>query len=439
MDCNVALPVLRSTDPGAFALSKQGNAVAIPPIDACLAGATRSVATALLLAAISLIAACGSGGGAGSGGGSGGGAALSTGAPAQSSSATTPTTTTTSATTRDPLHQPFAVTSIWNMPIGSNAVYVPANIPAIPYSVNEWAPMPAVDKEIIVLAPTAPLTYIYYSSAAWTGADRCNATGGMLFQLPIPSNFVVPNGPGNNSAVFLKPDGRTLVHTQPFARCTAGASGTSLTTASDFPEVDLYGDGIRGSHGGSGLSAIGGSIRVGELRPGSQAPAHALKVAVYSAQVLFQCATASQCFRWPADRADSNAVGSYGTLRANNSSAMKMGALLAIPASTDLTRMGLETEPGRQLAWTLQNYGAYIDDSLGEPSFAIDAEEGANGSALTQFQADWGFPMEQRVNSNSPWSRDMQRLMTALYVVDNNSPTSIGGGGTPLQPLAPSL
>ena len=162
-------------------------------------------------------------------------------------------------------------------------------------------------------------------------------------------------------------------------------------------------------------------------------------MAVYSAQVLYRCATYSECFRWPADRADSGAVGSYGRLRANNSSAMKMGALLAIHAATDLSTMGLETEPARQLAWTLQNYGAYIDDTLGEPSFALDAEAGYNGSVLTQFQADWGFSMEQRVNSNSPWSRDIQRLMTALQVVNNNSPTSIGGGGTPRQPLAPPL
>jgi len=33
----------------------------------------------------------------------------------------------------------------------------------------------------------------------------------------------------------------------------------------------------------------------------------------------------------------------------------------------------------------------------------------------------------------------MQRLIQALYLVDNNGPTSIGGGGTPLQPLAQAL
>ena len=49
------------------------------------------------------------------------------------------------AQTRDPLQSPFATTSIWNMPIGGNAVYVPANMPLIAYNVNEWAPMPVVD------------------------------------------------------------------------------------------------------------------------------------------------------------------------------------------------------------------------------------------------------------------------------------------------------
>jgi len=349
-----------------------------------------------------------------------------------------------SAQARDPLKWPFASTSIWNMPIGSDAVYVPANIPAIPYTndpndPNYWRPVPWMDEEIIVLAPTAPLTDINYSDAAWRGGDRCNATGGLLFQLPMPSNFTVPNGVTSNSAAFLKPDGRTLIQMQPFTRCTAGLSGTSLTTPSDFPPVDLYGDGVRGSRAGSGLSAIGGSIRLGELRPGSQGPRHALKVALYSAQVLYKCVTPGDCYRWPADRADAIAVGSYGTVSDNNNAAMKMGALLAIAASVDLSTMGLETEPGRQLAWTLQNYGAYIDDSTGEPAFVIDAETGPDGSLDAQFQADWGFPIAQRAGWDLPWSRDIQRLMTALSVVDNNSPTSIGGGGTPRQPLAPPL
>jgi len=335
--------------------------------------------------------------------------------------------------TRDALEWPFASTSIWNMPIGSGAIYVPANLSA---NFGNGAGMPQVDDERIVLKPTAPLTAINYSSAGWSGADRCPATGGLLVSVPMPTDYIVPNGNANSCAAFLAADGRSIVQAQPLARCVAGGPATSLVTT---PSVDLYGDGIIGAHGGSYLSAIGGSIRVGELRPGSQGPRHALKVNVYAKQALYQCTVSTDCFRWPAATADGYAVGHYGTDSGNSNAAMKMGALLAIPTSTDLSTLGLETEPGHQLAWTLQNYGAYIVDDTWGPGFALNGENGPDGSLRTQFQADYGYGIEQWTPVAVAWSRDIQRLMGALYVVNNNDQTSIGGGGTPLQPLAPEF
>jgi hypothetical protein len=35
--------------------------------------------------------------------------------------------------------------------------------------------------------------------------------------------------------------------------------------------------------------------------------------------------------------------------------------------------------------------------------------------------------------------RDIQKLVKALYVVNNNTATTIGGGGVPRQPLAPAI
>ncbi len=338
------------------------------------------------------------------------------------------------AQTRNPLQQPFAVDSIWNMPIGSNAVYVPVNLPTDPGGYI-WAGMPGVDDEIIVLTPTAPLTPVLYSSAGWTGADRCAATTQrVITNVPIPTEYIVPNNGQNNSATFLMADNRTLVSVQPLARCTAGGSATSIT---QFQAVDIYGPGIQGAHGGSGLSAIGGSIRIGELRPNGPAPQHVLKVNVYGKGVYFPCTVKSDCFRWPADRADGYAVGWYGTanpLPANPS--MKPGSLLAIPVATDITTLGLETAPAKMLAWTLQNYGAYVVDDTYGRAFAINVENGTNGSFRTQFKSDWGFKLEQFVGDKTPWVRDMQRLVQALHIVDNNGPMSIGGGGVPLQPLA---
>lgn len=343
---------------------------------------------------------------------------------------------TLAALPRDPYKWPFASNSIWNMPIGKGAVYVAAKLPAVP-SNNIWAPMPQLDLERIILRPEALKTKVAYNGTGWTpNGNRCTPGTAILATLPIPNEFLVPNSLYNNGAAVIEADGRTLTQTQPLTRCSFGSTATALGT---FPPLDLYGDGIAGAHGGSGLSTLGGTLRLGELRPGGKAPRHALKLDVDSMEVLYPCKVMSECFRWPAKVADSAAVGYYGKKNGSPNPAMKMGALLAIPVSVDINKLGLETEPGKQLAWTLQNYGMYIVDTTGGPGYAIAVEDGADGSFATQFKKDWGFPMEQRAKDNTPWTRDFQRLITLLSVINNNSPTSIGGGGTPLQPLAPAL
>jgi hypothetical protein len=337
------------------------------------------------------------------------------------------------AAARDPMKQPFASNSIWNMPIGSGAQYVAANLKGNPGN-NVYAGMPYIDEEKIIMTPTAPVTNLNMSSAGWSGKNRCGATGGLVVAVPMPSSYVVPHSTQNNSAAFLLSDKRTIVQTQPLTRCTAGAAGTTMAK---FSNVDLYGTGITGAHGGSGLSAIGGSIRLGEMRPGTtEGPRHALKVNVYAKEALLKCTTRSACYRWPAVAADSYAVGWYGAANGNSNTAMKQGSLLAIPYSKTIASLALETAPAKQLAWTLQNYGAYIVDDTYAPGFAINAEGGPNGTKADEFKRDWGFAMSAKVQDNSAWRRDMQKIVQALYVVNNNSASAIGGGGTPRQPLA---
>ena len=339
------------------------------------------------------------------------------------------------AIARDPVQFPFASDSIWNMPIGSGAIYVPANLPTVP-GADTWAPMPEVEEEKIVMRPLAPSTPVYYSSAGWSGENRCSGTGKLLTSVPMPTEFTVAHDNKNSTAAFLRADGRTVVQAEPFTRCGAGDAATSYIV---MPDVDLYGDGTRGAHGGSGLSTLGGTLRIGELQPGGDAPRHALKVAVFARQVLAACDTYSACYRWPASNADTYAVGFYGNYNGGGNGAMRMGALLAVPASTDIDAMGLETEPGKKLAWTLQNYGAYIVDDTYAPSFGIAVETGPDGSWREQFKADWKVDFEQRANATTAWSRDLKRLVRSLAVIDNNAPDRIGGGGTPRQPLAAPL
>lgn len=338
--------------------------------------------------------------------------------------------------TRDPYKWPFSRYSIWNMPIGSNARYVPANITPVPAG-DVWAPMPGIDHEYIFMDKNAPLTDMAYRSD-WLG-DRCTRQSTQtITRVPMPTNYTVPNGNGNNSAAFIMANGRTIFQSQPLARCTAGGYATSINFFQDRT-VDIFASGdssAYGAHGGSDLSALGGSLRVGELRKNSDPPRHALKVSMFGDENYYRCTVRANCFRWPAFKSDSYAVGSYGTANNNQNFAMRMGALLAIPANVNISSLGLETEPARKLAWTLQNYGAYINDEARQ-QFLFNAERGPNGNFADQFRSDYGFNFEQRYRDNTSWTRDTVRLIRALHVVDNNSPNSIGGGGTPLQPLAP--
>jgi hypothetical protein len=336
-------------------------------------------------------------------------------------------------TSRDPFKQPFHHESIWNMPIGSDAAYIHAGI----QKATAWGM--TIDEDIIVMTPDSPVTAIYYNSAGWDrNKNRCIREGDMLLAVPFPSDFVVSQDTWdgltpNSGLAVLMGDRRTIKQTQPFARCIAGDYGTSQYI---FPDVDIYGEGRPGAHGGSGLSAIGGAIRVGELVPESGGIKHVLKVNVYGARNLYYDHT-TEGYRWPAYRADGYAEGNYGT-QGDPVKECRMGALLALPGWMDLDSLGFETEPARILAHCFQDYGAYIVDDTAWDVYAIITEWGPASRVKDEFKEVWGVDINP-ADRNHPWSRDMDRIFLNLHVVNNNSPESIGGGGTPRVPLAPPL
>lgn len=196
---------------------------------------------------------------------------------------------------RDPWLWPFASDSIWNMPLGSEALLVPAGITA--------ASGVAVDPEILVRTrPGAPQRRIL-APAAWEKRE-----GGTreLGAARFDDDFVVPDArphwTPNFCGAVLQPDGRTVEHLGPICRPREGSD----VWAYRFGTTDLHGDGIRGSHGGSGLSALGGSIRRGELL--GEAPIrHAIKVNLFC-QRFVHFGSGRPGFRWPADRADDYAA-----------------------------------------------------------------------------------------------------------------------------------
>ena len=306
---------------------------------------------------------------------------------------------------------PFSRNSIWNLPIGASAVYVPAGIKKpTDYGMT-------TDVDVLVLTPGAPVTPVYYNGDAWGGGSRCDVQGGVLFSAPIPPNFVVPGaGSGNPdgstpnyATAILAADNHTLIQGQPMARCTEDGNVTMWWSQEN---ESLFGTGNSGGHGGSMLSSIGGTIRLGELVPGGTIR-HAMKVNLHGAEDYYYD-NLTRGFRWPATTADSGASGSYnGTVPA-----LREGSLLALPPSINVSAMGLETEPAKILARAFQDYGAYAVDDTAWSTYAICTERSPAGRVDSEFETSWGFPINEP-SLDAPWSRDMNRIFGALNAVDN--------------------
>jgi len=331
---------------------------------------------------------------------------------------------------RDPIAWPFAADSIWNMPIHNGAKYVDAQI-GMPAAAG-----PTIDPEILILQPNAPLRPVVENDAGWNGNPRCTSLTGetLLAGVPVPEDFATyPEGEGstpNNSGAILMQDGVTLYQTQPLHVCGAGGIVTSQYS---WDTQNIRTDaGIEGSHGGSGMSAFGGSIRVGELLPGSVIR-HAIKMNFFAERNFFYGADESPGYRWPATTADGYASAeTYG----GKVPAFEIGALLALKPDFDLER--LQTEPARIIARAAQDYGVYAVDDTAWDVFALLVEEGPQGSVAGEFRDAYGYELGEDtvgLDCTDPsdacrWSQDMWTILNNLNVVDNNAATTIGGGPT---------
>lgn len=336
---------------------------------------------------------------------------------------------------RDPWLWPFSEKSIWNMPIGSNAEFVHAGIGE--------AKKIGADLEIIHrVTPGAPERPIYDpGSLAQRASGQAVADPKRPKTMPIDDNVTFPdvNPPHtpNACAAFLHPDGRTVYHINPFCRPQAGGPIWGWLLPKTI--VDLYGDGIEGSHGGSGLSTLGGSIRPGEML-GKVPLRHAIKINLWAKKYYAYNDDGTPGYRWPAWRSDKWAKQNYR----GEVPELEMGALLAIPPTIKFDprdklitlernrKIKLRTQQAIILFNTLQNYGAYIvdDADMDTHDFCIDSKADAEMFQVLKFSFS---------RPSKDFTEDVNNLMQILYVVKNNSAKSIGGGGTPRVALAPPL
>ncbi len=147
--------------------------------------------------------------------------------------------TTQTGGTRDAWVWPFSSKSIWNMPIGANAVYKPTGFrPAnsyIGFDLEYFVRVGQSDPVVPVLQPSSWQT-------RWPGK------GSVLANWQMPSGLVIPDAtPGhtpNNCYNFLMPNGRTLRQLEPATRVVKGAHIVGWPAN----DQDLHGEGILGAH-----------------------------------------------------------------------------------------------------------------------------------------------------------------------------------------------
>ena len=91
------------------------------------------------------------------------------------------------------------------------------------------------------------------------------------------------------------------------------------------------------------------------------------------------------------------------------------GLIARPPAERGHRLAGPHDRAGNKLAWTLQNYGAYVVDDTSWNVDAFDAEIGV----ADEFRGVFGMGMAAGAG---PWYEDAMPLFGALAVVDNNAP-----------------
>ena len=402
-----------------------------------------------------------------------------------------------SAACRDRFLEPFSAESIWNTAIGSGAVFTPALL----FAAGDARGTPGNfhnDQDFILRgsgwinqgdwgADAKCMVQTHSHSGAPCGAAEATLHGqldGCVAQIRLPRNWTsasdcdgAPSSSGgncrsaadqvnNNAMALLLADNVTVVQMQPAYRCgfhpaplLARWGNVTDGGPQRFANVtSILGDGAGGAHGGSGLSSIGGSVRLGELVPGAPPIAHALKIELgnwwYYGASQQNPKTADNGGRsqyvWPATGSNAGFTnGSSGSYIGTNPH-VSPGALLAIPASV-APSVHVTTALGGIFLQAMVDYGAYIVDGSGSgpnkdplhrnlAAICMDAEVNA------EMRHNYGFSMAYPKGVRNPaldpaqpraqddLYGDLLRIFQALHAVSNNGPASIGGGGTPRKP-----
>ena len=274
------------------------------------------------------------------------------------------------------VRRPFSDDSPWNQPLGRDARYADLQAPALDLVGHGAVIQPAAHMRPLWLARADdPATVI---TSRYTDEE--------FARVPAPPDMLR----GRREWVVL-----TLIDTTQATAVElfAAQSAEGRLAAMHCAPIDLRGRGVPPETSGqlySGLPAVGGLIRAGELQQGIK---HVLGVAVLHAG-LNRHAGNGQPFVWPARHMpiELHKLEQFGA-----TGNVCYGTRLAIPRNVDLAALDLSA-PGRALAQALQDYGAFVTHSYPrapqdgggwkQPHLQFFADEPMEGTDWRQLAAE---------------------------------------------------
>ncbi|MDP3970221.1 MAG: hypothetical protein Q8P90_00820 [bacterium] len=277
---------------------------------------------------------------------------------------------------------------------------------------TDWGDIKWIDLDEVTLAVTTTEDPQEEFRASTDWGDWCAGNAGVEGTWYVPEDGDFSEMQDNGLAVFLQPDG-SIVEVGMIQDCEGHFGGWILPGGDSDEKPDVYQDDgftFWGGHGGSHLSALGGTIRLGELT--GDGIDHVLAVEPNKLHLYYSAdeADGQPGYVWPAHSADSYASDHYiGSIPE-----LQMGSLLAVPKSFNCS--DLSTQPATMICDALQTYGGLVvDDSWGEEDeseVAFSAELGVREEAMATFN------IELR-DAGGSYATDIEDIFRQVVVITN--------------------
>lgn len=254
------------------------------------------------------------------------------------------------------INAPFASTSIWR-----RAVPAGATLHALNGAIATTSPSSSwsAGLDLVTVCKTSPSGKLVNveRSSGWSLPARSTSTGEVQYQRRLAATACTDvswNPVGNGLFVLYDAASGTADLGVGAWRVKGGPLLNGAPDGTRAHHLDVIaGDGTTGYGRASGLPALGGLLRSGEMRGGIK---HAVAINLPN-----RLLSASRHFTWPASSADASA----GITYLGSDPALTMGSLLAIPPEVKVAKLSWHTKEGKNLALAAQRYGWYVVDAIG--------------------------------------------------------------------------